>query len=155
MNGFNQVTLAGNLTRDPELRYTPKGDAVCDVGLAINSSWKDDQGDKHEKCTFVDCTLWRGAAETVAKYLKKGDPLLLTGRLDLQQWDDKQTGEKRSKLKVIATGFTFLPTGRKADGGEQQERPRQSPKAPAERRAAALGPDGEPPAEIKDDDVPF
>ena len=156
MNGFNQVTIAGNLTRDPELRYTPKGTAVADFGLAINKSWKDEQGEKHEKCTFVDVTAWSGAAETISQYLHKGDPILLSGELDLQTWEDKQTGDKRSKLKVILRSFTFMPSGKGGDrasapAAPQPRRAAQTPAAaPASDAAPAAG--EEPPT---DSEIPF
>jgi single-strand DNA-binding protein len=107
-NGFNRVILAGNLTRDPELRYTPKGTAVAEIGLAVNRSWKDDSGALKEETTFVDVTAWGKQAETLAQYLKKGRALLIEGRLQLERWDDKQTGEARQKLAVVLESFTFI-----------------------------------------------
>ena len=108
MASFNKVILAGNITRAPELRYTPKGTAVCEIGLAINRTWKDDAGTKKEDVTFVDVTFWAGTAETVSKHLRKGDPILLEGRLNLETWEDKQTKEKRSKIAVVGESFSFI-----------------------------------------------
>lgn len=113
MNGFNQVTLLGNLTRDPELRYTPKGTAVAKIGLAINRVWKDESGQQKEETTFVDVDAWGKQAETLAQYVKKGRALLISGRLKLDAWDDSKTGQKRSRLGVVLESFTFIPDGAK------------------------------------------
>lgn len=112
MNGFNNVTIAGNLTRDPELRYTPKGTAVCKFGLAINRQWKDESGAKKEAVTFIDVQAWSGAAETIAQYCKKGRPLLVSGRLDVESWEDKETKKERSKVFVTLENFIFIPDGK-------------------------------------------
>src|SRR5579859_3341162 len=98
MASFNKVILAGNITRPPELRYTPAGKAVCEIGLAVNEKWTDAAGEKRENVCFVDCTAWAGTAETISKHLRKGDPILLEGKLRLESWEDKNTKEKRSKL---------------------------------------------------------
>src|SRR6266699_2709550 len=113
---FNKVILAGNLTRDPELRYTPKGLAIVKIGLAINRKWRSESGEMKEETTFVDVDAFGKTAETIGQYLKKGRPILVEGRLRLDQWDDKQTGQKRSRLGVILETFQFLDSGR-GDGG--------------------------------------
>src|SRR5438067_9747480 len=150
MASFNRVILAGNLTRDPELRYTPKGLAISKIGLAVNRTWKNEAGETKEEVTFVDVDSFGRQAEVIAQYFKKGSPILVEGRLRLDQWDDKQTGQKRSKLGVIVEGFQFLGGGNREDGrgGEAPRRP-AAPSAPAP--SAAPEPDM-PPA---DDDVPF
>ena len=102
MASFNQVILVGNLTRDPELRVTPKGTAICQFGLAVNRQFKDDSGQTRDETTFVDIEAWGKQGELIAKYLTKGSPALVQGRLKLDQWEDKQSGQKRSKLKVEA-----------------------------------------------------
>jgi single-strand DNA-binding protein len=116
MASFNTVIIAGNITRAPELRYTPTGAAVCEIGIAVNRQWKNAAGEKMEKVTFVDCTAWAGTAETIHKHLGKGDPILIDGRLDMETWDDKKTGEKRQKLCVTVESFSFI--GKKKDGEE-------------------------------------
>ena len=109
MPSFNSVTLVGNVTRDPELRYTPGGTAVCEVGLAVNRTWFNKAtNQKEESCVFVDCTLWAKTAETAGQYVRKGSPLLIHGRLELDQWEDKATGQKRSKLKVVGEQMQML-----------------------------------------------
>ena len=115
MSSFSKVILMGNLTRDPELRSTPGGSQVTDVALAINDNYTDSQGNKQERVTFVDITFWGKQAETLCRWKKKGDPLLVEGRLQMDEWNDKQSGEKRKKLKVVGTNFTFV--GSKGGGG--------------------------------------
>ena len=110
---LNKLFLAGNLTRDPEMRYTPKGSAICGFGLAVNRKWKTETGDEKEEVTFVDVTAFGKQAEVIAQYLKKGNPLFLEGRLKLDQWDDKQTGKRQQKLCVVLESFQFLPRGEK------------------------------------------
>jgi len=101
MASFNKVILLGNLTRDPEIRYTPKGSAVCDLGIAVNRQYTLENGERREEVTYVDVVLWARLAEIAAEYLKKGRPVFIEGRLQLDTWDDKQSGQKRSKLRVI------------------------------------------------------
>jgi len=137
MANFNKVIIAGNLTRDVELKYTPKGTAVAKLGIAINRSWTGDDGQKREDVTFVDVDAFGKQAETLAKYIKKGRSILIEGRLKLDQWDDKQTGQKKSRLGVLLESFSFLDS---KQGEAQQPRPAANP-APAQ----------EPPM----DDVPF
>jgi len=153
---FNKVILAGNLTRDPELRYTPKGTAVAKLGLAINRTWKSETGETKQEVTFVDVDAFGRTAEVVCQYLKKGRPILIEGRLRYETWDDKQTNQKRSRLGVVMENFQFLDSGRGDGAGEvgaapQQRRPAAGPvtaAAPAEPVEAEA-----PPPE--EDDVPF
>jgi single-strand DNA-binding protein len=117
MANLNKVMLIGNLTRDPEVRYTPKGTAVTEIGLAINRTRTDDNGQKHEETTFVDITFWGRVAEIVGEYCAKGKPLYVEGRLQLDQWQDKQSGQNRSKIKVVGENIQLLGS---RDGGQQQ-----------------------------------
>jgi single-strand DNA-binding protein len=117
MANLNKVMLIGNLTRDPELRYTPGGKAVTDVSLAINRVWVNDQGQKQEDTTFVDVTLWGRQAELAQQYLTKGRGIYIEGRLQMDTWDDKETGKKRSRLKVVGETMQFLPDSRGSAGG--------------------------------------
>jgi len=128
MANFNKVIIAGNLTRDVELKYTPKGTAVAKLGIAINRSWTGDDGQKREDVTFVDVDAFGKQAETLAKYIKKGRSILIEGRLKLDQWDDKQTGQKKSRLGVLLESFSFLDS---KQGEDQQPRPAAKP-APAQ-----------------------
>ena len=109
MANFNKVILAGNLTRDPDLRYTPKGTAVAKLSLAINRSWKSETGEERQEVTFVDIDAFGRQAEVIGQYLKKGRPLLVEGRLKLDTWEDKQTNQKRSRLGVVLESFRLSP----------------------------------------------
>jgi single-strand DNA-binding protein len=154
MASFNKVILLGNLTRDPEVRYTPKGSAVCDLGIAVNRQYTLDNGEKREEVTYVDVVLWARLAEIAGEYLKKGRPIFIEGRLQLDTWDDKQSGQKRSKLRVIGETMQLLgsrPSGggaAPAEAGEdRQSRGSDKPSAPPPKAAA--------PAEPDDDEIPF
>ena len=151
MASFNKVILAGNLTRDPELRYTPKGTAVARLGIACNRKWKSETGEMKEEVTFVDVDAFGKTAETIGQYLKKGRPILIEGRLRYDTWEDKQSGQKKSKLGVVLENFQFLDSGGgRGEGAAEAPRPRPaSGSAPA----AAEPADGDAPPEH--DDVPF
>jgi single-strand DNA-binding protein len=155
MANFNKVILAGNLTRDPELRYTPKGMAVVKMGMAINRTWKSESGETKEEVTFVDVDAWGRQAEVIAQYMRKGRPILIEGRLKLDTWEDKNTHQKQSKLKVTLESFSFIDSkgaeGGGAGGAPSGESPRKSA-APAKTEGAPAENEPQPP---EDDDVPF
>jgi len=132
MAGYNKVVIMGNLVRDPELRWTPQGTAVCDITIAINER-------KDQPAEFVDVTLWEKVAETVQTFKRKGHEILVEGKLKAEKWDDKETGKPRSKLKVTAVSVTF--TGRPSDNDDAQ----QNVSAPAETPAATIDDDEEVP----------
>jgi len=118
MPNLNKVLLMGNLTRDPELRYTNSNQAVCNIGLAINRQWTNKQtNEKQQETTFIDCEAWGKSAETINQYLRKGNPVYLEGRLKLDQWENN--GEKRSKVKIVVENFQFL------NSGQQPQHPNQ------------------------------
>lgn len=157
MASFNKVILLGNLTRDPEVRYTPKGSAVCDLGLAVNRQYTLESGEKREEVTYVDVVLWARLAEIAGEYLKKGRPIFIEGRLQMDSWEDKQTGQKRTKLRVIGETMQLLgsrPSGGGGGGGSdadssdegRQSRSSGTPSAPPKPAAAA---------EPDDDEIPF
>lgn len=115
MASFNKVILVGNLTRDPQVKYTTGGTAVTEIGLAVNRRWLDKQSNQwKDETTFVDVTLWGRTAEIAGEYLAKGRPVLIEGRLQLDTWDDRESGQKRSKLRVVGENMTML--GGKGDG---------------------------------------
>jgi single-strand DNA-binding protein len=154
MASLNKVMLIGNLTRDPELRYTPSGSAVCEFGLAMNRAWKSQDGNKQEETTFVDITAWGKTAEFVNQYLTKGRRIFVEGRLKYDQWTSPE-GQKRSKLTVVAETVQFLDA--KGDGGGA---PGGRPAAAGSRGAPSRGGDdyGGPidgPDGPGDDDIPF
>jgi len=152
MASFNKVILLGNLTRDPEVRYTPKGTAVTELGMAVNRVYTAENGEKREETTFVDVTLWGRTAEIAGEYLKKGRPVFIEGRLQLDTWDDKTSGQKRSKLKVVGEGLQLIGSRPGGGGGgaggddEGSGAPRSSKPAPPP-KAAPSAPD--------DDEIPF
>jgi single-strand DNA-binding protein len=153
MASFNKVILMGNLTRDPELRYTPKGTAIARIGLAVNRVWTTETGEKKEEVTFVDCDAFGKTAETIGQYMRKGAPILIEGRLRLHTWDDKQTSQKQSKLRVDVETFKFVgaPQGRaegNAPAAPRTPRPAAAASAPASEPVEGDGPP-------ESDDVPF
>jgi single-strand DNA-binding protein len=154
MASFNKVILAGNLTRDPELRYTPKGTAVVKIGLAVNRVWTNEAGEKKEEVSFIDVEAWGRQGEVIAQYMKKGRPLLIEGRLKLDTWEDKNTHQKQSKLKVVLESFSFIDS-RGSEGSAEAPQPRPAAPATATPAAAAVEPaEGDAPHE-GGDDVPF
>ena len=131
MSSLNKVMLIGNLTRDPEMRVTPQGTAICQFGLAVNREFKTATGEKREEVCFVDVEAWGKTAEVISKYCAKGKQLVIEGRLKFDPWEDKATGQKRSKLKVVLDNFQFLG------------------------RAEAPAGEGAAPAAVESEDVPF
>lgn len=140
MPSFNKVMLIGNLTRDPEMKYTPKGTAIAEIVLAVNRNFTAENGEKREEVTFIDVTLWGRVAEIAGEYCQKGRALFVEGRLQLDTWDDKQTGQKRSKLKVVGENIQLLG-GR--DDGQQRQQTSQAPRRPAQ-QTKPQDPDEEP-----------
>ncbi|HUL53469.1 MAG TPA: single-stranded DNA-binding protein [Opitutaceae bacterium] len=114
---LNKVFLIGNLTRDPELRVTPKGTAICQFGLAVNRQYKDESGATRDETAFIDIEAWGKQGELCSKYLQKGSPAFIEGRLRFDSWEDKQSGQKRNKLKVVLDNVQFLPRGGGGTGG--------------------------------------
>lgn len=161
MASLNKVFLIGNLTRDPELRVTPKGTAICQFGIAVNRQFKDDSGATRDETTFVDIEAWGKQGELVSKYLGKGSQCMVEGRLKLDQWEDKTSGQKRSRLKVVLENVQFLGAPRSAGsaqgaqaGGGSDETDQTAPSY--ERTSPPpRGKTAPPPADSIDEDVPF
>lgn len=177
MASLNKVLLIGNLTRDPEIRYTPKGSAVCDLGLAVNRRYTTESGERQEEVTFLDVVLWGKQAELAGQYLHKGRSVFIEGRLQMDSWEDKATGQKRNKIKIVCENMQFIDSKggggpRGGEGGEHHDEggggaparsfqrpaaagarpaPRSQP-APAARDEFSDGPitDG-----MEEDDIPF
>ena len=158
---LNKVFLIGNLTRDPELRVTPKGTSICQFGIAVNRQFKDESGATRDETTFVDIEAWGKQGELVAKYLAKGSLAMVEGRLKFDQWEDKTSGQKRSKLKVVLDNVQFLSTRGSAaggGGGGAPSGPGEDPDSPSSDRPAprASGrPEAPGGAGKGDEDVPF
>ncbi len=173
MPNLNKVMLMGNITRDPEVRYTPKGTAVTDISLAVNRSYTLDDGERREETTFVDVTYWGRQAEVIGEYMKKGRPIYVEGRLQLDQWEDKNTGQNRSRLKIVGDNFQFLGgrdgNSRGVEGQQQQSAPPQQQSAPLQQQQQAppqqqqqsspppeqQQPAGYEPIQDEDEDIPF
>ena len=174
MASLNKVMLIGNCTRDPEIRYTPKGTALVELGLAVNRRYTDPQTqEKREETTFVDVTLWGRTAEVANEYLRKGRPVYIEGRLQLDSWDDKTTGQKRSKLRVVGEEMQLLGSReggsggggapRGGGGGEYDEEPprqhrqegRPQQQRPAGRPATPPKAPVDPDLDVEGDDIPF
>ena len=170
MASYNKVILIGNLTRDPQIRYTPKGTAVAEIGLAVNRTWFDQAtNQKKEETTFVDVTLWGRQAEIAGEYLSKGRPVMIEGRLNLDTWDDKESGQKRSKLKVVCEQMQLLGSreggggaGSGGAGGSRSGAPARRPQSGGDEEYGAPAgggfggrDEGPPPGDFPDDDVPF
>jgi single-strand DNA-binding protein len=155
MASFNKVILLGNLTRDPEVRYTPKGSAVCDLGIAVNRQYTLDNGEKREEVTYVDVVLWARLAEIAGEYLKKGRPIFIEGRLQLDTWDDKQSGQKRSKLRVIGETMQLLGSRPSGGGGGAAEASEEDRSSRSAAKTSAPPPKPAGPSEPDDDEIPF
>ncbi len=161
MPNLNKVMLMGNLTRDPEIKYTPKGTAIANFGIAVNRTYTPEGGEKREEVTFIDLEAFGRTAEVIGEYFKKGRPIFIEGRLKLDQWDDKTTGKKMSKLRVVVDSFEFLGSregggGGEEGGGSHSAAPARS-SAPPQRRAPASPPrpPADPDLDVQADDVPF
>lgn len=159
MANVNKVILIGNVTRDPEVKFTPKGSAVTDVALAINRNYTLDNGEKREETTYVDVELWGRLAEIAGEYAKKGRPIYIEGRLRMDTWEDKTSGQKRSRMKVVGENLQLLgsrPGGTSSSGGGDHEgggysdQPPRSSQRPQRPAAPQQAPSSEP-----DDDIPF
>lgn len=128
MASFNKVILIGNLTRDIELKYLPKGTAVCNLSLAVNRRWKTESGEEKEDVYFAECKAFGKQAETLAQYVRKGNPLMIEGRLTREEWDDKKTGDKRSTTRIMIETFQFLKE--RSEGAASAPRQESAPAAP-------------------------
>ena len=163
MANLNKVMIIGNVTRDPEIKYTPQGKAVTDVSIAVNRSYKVGE-EKREEVTYVDVTLWGRTAETAAEYCKKGRAVYIEGRLQLDSWEDKTSGQKRNKLRVVGEDYQLLdrrPGGAGSAGGsgggdeEYSERPPARREAPSSGGGFSSGRNAAPKPPIEEDDIPF
>jgi single-strand DNA-binding protein len=155
MGNFNKVFLMGNLTRDIELRATSGGQQVARIGLAVNRHWVTPEGEKREETTFVDCEAWGKTGENMAKYLTKGRPVFIEGRLKLDTWQDKETGQNRSKMNVVVETFQFVDSkpGGGGGGGNGGEGGYSKPQVVTRSSAPKPAPANDAPEHS--DDIPF
>ena len=152
MSDLNQLILTGNLTRDPELKYTQGGTAICSFGVACNRVWKDTQGNKKEKVFFGECNAFGRTAEVIKEHFPKGRKILVIGRLDREEWDDKQTGAKRSATRIIVDNFQFMGDLRPGNAARNEE---ADSAAQRTQRPAAPRPPADPDLDTAPDDIPF
>jgi single-strand DNA-binding protein len=157
MANLNKVMIIGNVTRDPEVKYTPKGSAVTDLGIAVNRTYKVGE-ERKEEVTYVDVTLWGRLAEIAGEYCRKGKPVYIEGRLQLDSWEDKASGQKRSKLRVVGEEMQLLGPkmgGSSSGGGDEEysERPARR-EQPSSGGGFSRGSAPQQPP-IEEDDIPF
>ena len=117
MRGFSKAIITGNLTRDPELRTTPNGASVCSFSVAVNRVYRDASGEQKEDVSFIDCSAWGKLGEMINQYAKKGSGVLVSGRLDQRSWEDKTSGQKRSRVEIVVEDFNFVGNGSRENGG--------------------------------------
>jgi single-strand DNA-binding protein len=151
MANLNRVFLMGNLTRDPELRYTPSGTPVCEFGLAVNRTWTGRDGEQREETCFVDITMWGRRGVVISEYFTKGKPIFVEGRLKYDTWETPDG--RRSKLRVVANDFQFIG-GRGRGGGGEQGRPQRRATGAARQHEAAEESEAEE-FDVSDDEIPF
>lgn len=154
--GFSKVIITGNVTRDPELRTTPSGAQVCAFAVAVNRNYRDSSGAQQESVSFFDCSAWGKTGEVIAQYAKKGSGILVSGRLEQRSWDDKATGQKRSRVEIVVEDFNFLGGSDRQDGGNYGggatgASAASAPAAPANEQI----PDDIPDAPIDLSEIPF
>lgn len=152
MRGFSKAIITGNLTRDPELRNTPNGASVCSFSVAVNRVYRDSNGEQKEDVSFIDCSAWGKLGEMINQYAKKGTGVLVSGRLDQRSWEDKATGQKRSRVEIVVEDFNFTGAARENSGSNGSY---SSVNSAAESSAPSDIPDDIPDGEIDLSDVPF
>ena len=156
MANLNKVMLIGNLTRDPDLKYTPGNQAVCEIGLAVNRKYRTKEGEDREETTFVDCEAWGKQAEVLKQYMTKGKPLFIEGRLKLDTWEDKDGG-KRSKMRVVIENFQFIGAAGGGGGGERYvtEEGGSSSRGGSRGGRGSSGGGGAPHQNVAEEEIPF
>ncbi len=155
MRGFSKAIIAGNVTRDPEMRATPSGAQACNFTIAVNRVFRGSDGGQQEQTSFIDCVAWGKSGETIAQYVKKGSALIVSGRIEQRSWEDKTSGQRRSRVEIVVDDFSFVGGG---DGGSGRSGGSSRPSA-AKTSAPAeddFAPDDMPEDDaINLDDIPF
>jgi len=151
--GFNKVVLMGNLTRDVEMRTTPSGQSVANFSIAVSRSWKDQSGQTQEQTSFINCVAWGKAGEIIAQYVKKGDPLLVSGRLDQRSWDDKDSGQKRSTVEVNVEDFNFIGGNRSGGDDSSAGSSSAAPRTPSKSKDVVIEDIDDKPIDLSE--IPF
>lgn len=154
MRGFSKAIITGNLTRDPELRTTPNGASVCSFSVAVNRTYRDTSGEQKEDVSFIDCSAWGKLGEMINQYAKKGSGVLVSGRLDQRSWEDKTTGQKRSRVEIVVEDFNFTG-GASRDGGSSYSSNFSASGSSEDQSSSNDIPDDIPEGEIDLSEVPF
>ncbi len=161
MRGFSKAIVAGNVTRDPEVRATPSGAQACNFSIAVNRVFRGSDGNQQEQTSFIDCVAWGRSGETIAQYVKKGSALIVSGRIEQRSWEDKTSGQRRSRTEIIVEDFSFI-NGNGAGGNGGGTRATSKSSAPADTAEEPttggddFAPDDMPEdGEINLDDIPF
>jgi len=154
MRGFSKAIITGNLTRDPELRTTPNGASVCSFSVAVNRTYRDTSGEQKEDVSFIDCSAWGKLGEMINQYAKKGSGVLVSGRLDQRSWEDKTTGQKRSRVEIVVEDFNFTG-GANRDGGSSYSNNFGASGSSEDQPSSNDIPDDIPEGEIDLSEVPF
>lgn len=154
MRGFSKAIVAGNVTRDPEMRTTTSGSQVCSFAIAVNRSFKDSSGNQQDQVSYLDCVAWGKSAEIICQYVHKGSPLLVSGRLEQRSWDDKSSGQKRSRTEIVIEDFSFI--GNSGNGGNFGGANKKAAKEDAgDDLGGDIVPDDVPDDQINLDEIPF
>ncbi len=158
MRGFSKAIIAGNVTRDPEMRATPSGAQACNFTIAVNRTFRGGDGEQQEQTSFIDCVAWGRSGETIAQYVKKGSGLIVSGRIEQRSWEDKTSGQKRSRVEIVVDDFSFVGGGDGANGGSRGGSSSYSSSRSSAKPAASeeVVPDDMPDDDaINLDDIPF
>ena len=157
MRGFSKAIIAGNITRDPEMRTTGSGSQVCSFAIAVNRSFKDSSGNQQDQVSYLDCVAWGKSAEIICQYVHKGSALLVSGRLEQRSWEDKNSGQKRSRTEIVVEDFSFIGNnGNGGNGGGYSSNRGASKSADADvDMRSDVVPDDVPDDQINLDDIPF
>lgn len=154
MRGFSKAIIAGNVTRDPEMRTTTSGSQVCSFAVAVNRSYKDSSGAQQDQVSYIDCVAWGKSAELICQYVHKGSPLLVSGRLEQRSWDDKNSGQKRSRTEIVIEDFSFIGNSGVASNYTPKSASAESGDAAVDTGGDVV-PDDMPDDQINLDDIPF
>jgi len=160
VRGFSKAIIAGNVTRDPEMRTTPSGSQVCSFAIAVNRSYKDSSGTQQDQVSYLDCVAWGKSAEIISQYIKKGSQLLVSGRLEQRSWEDKASSQRRSRVEIVVEDFSFIGgnNSNSGNGGSYGSGSRSSSKVAATESidtGSDIVPDDVPDDQINLDEIPF
>lgn len=156
MRGFSKAIIAGNITRDPEMRTTGSGSQVCSFAIAVNRSFKDSSGNQQDQVSYLDCVAWGKSAEIICQYVHKGSALLVSGRLEQRSWEDKNSGQKRSRTEIVVEDFSFIGNGNGGNGGGYNSNCGAGKSADADvDMSSDVVPDDVPDDQINLDEIPF